>query len=68
MPTDWGISALFMLIRRFWDGKKMRGFGLSTGFLVEWVEFRETHQMPGFMVRLAELDPPYGPSCGAEAL
>jgi hypothetical protein len=26
---------------------------------VGWVEFNETHQFPGFMVGLAELDLPY---------
>jgi hypothetical protein len=57
-----------MLIRRFWDGKKLRGGGLPMGFPVGWVEFHETHHLPGFMVGLAGLDPPYGLSWGVEAL
>ena len=35
---------------------------------VGWVEFHETHQLPGFMVGLAGLDPPYGLTRGVEAL
>lgn len=47
MPGEWGISALFMLIRRFWDGKKMKAVGAGSDFPVGWVELGETHQFSG---------------------
>jgi hypothetical protein len=38
----------------------MRQSRPTCGFPVGWVEFHETHQLPGFVVGLAEFDPPYG--------